>query len=97
MIKVRCKNYGNCPLELDDGVLHEYESIDSLGCPLRQRGAGCAVEEQSDGGILDRVKEIFGGLFKSPLARLCALGCLDAGEFVGDAVQAKRVSRLTYA
>lgn len=76
MVKVRCKNYGNCPIDIDDGAVHEFESLEIMGCPLHKGGTGCAVEEHVEGGLWQKLKAKLSGLLTSPLARLALGGLL---------------------
>lgn len=79
MIEVRCTNYGNCRLDIDDGKTHTYESLEHLNCPLQATGECCAVEEKPKNALV----EVFKGAFGSRMALFGALGVAGIGLIGG--------------
>ncbi len=50
MVKVKCTQYGNCPLA--DGAVHELTSITDHDCELRREGGQCGLAEVKGGPVV---------------------------------------------
>lgn len=80
MVKVRCTDYGNCPLNLDDGNVHDIQDIQSLeglNCPFRNEGQSCGAQEDV-GATGGGVGEFFARLTGSSSMRIGFLAVLVA-------------------
>lgn len=84
MVKVRCTEYTNCPLNYDDGQDHDIASLEGFACPLKEQAGICGVKKVQAVSIWSKITAPVANLptgVKLGAAAVVGVGLLGAGAW----------------